>query len=610
MTNVDDKVTSHMTGISQESGSGSSQSLGLSENKSCSTFDFGGIPENGEKAFKWIANQDSIFSRKEQMISSGSRLFGITPGNRRGIGELEGIESWNLLCVNEEWMQKVSLRDFGSLLTTVLYETLECLADPRWELNRMAQQVLPCLAEVIRWYDISLLEEFWRKHLSKKACLLTFGAVLILKESVAHSIILQKLLQKPPVTWQNPELCSSIIRGITNTMKCNVPVLLPCLDKLIQRPTYDKLSVTAATTIIMSHTHFSILSEQRVSQIATVLSFWKLLFCFTHTNSRICKELLVNGADLKLFTSPLEGYLSCCLVKPDNKLQCAKQVEKCFIGEIHHEIKNFLQSLPVESISTLLPILAHYTGLFVEDTHICKALSDCLSYVGSRVVEYTLSIRNEEQRKICLKCLHLTLKELAAIVTMKSSELHLIQKVLNCYLVMCKPINPVRHLKMILVAICSRVSEGIYFSMEHSPRPDDDLSLLSNDIPLSNSTESLNDLDLDDNIVIGSPNTFPECLALNLSNNSLPSGRLSAQSQHSDRGGAKSPPPSEGDDDSSDWDSWDEDQSETQSAINLAFSEFLRKLRKVCDNVSVDVFGLEMKKLETKERSLIREIID
>jgi hypothetical protein len=51
------------------------------------------------------------------------------------------------------------------------------------------------------------------------------------------------------------------------------------------------------------------------------------------------------------------------------------------------------------------------------------------------------------------------------------------------------------------------------------------------------------------------------CLSneLNLSNNSgsLPSGRLSALSQHSDRGGNKSD--SESEEESSDWDSWDEE---------------------------------------------------
>ena len=45
--------------------------------------------------------------------------------------------------------------------------------------------------------------------------------------------------------------------------------------------------------------------------------------------------------------------------------------------------------------------------------------------------------------------------------------------------------------------------QGIYFSVEHSPRPDDDLSLLSNDIPMTGSNDSLHDIDLEDHVVIG-----------------------------------------------------------------------------------------------------------
>lgn len=47
--------------------------------------------------------------------------------------------------------------------------------------------------------------------------------------------------------------------------------------------------------------------------------------------------------------------------------------------------------------------------------------------------------------------------------------------------------------------------QGIHFSVDHSPRPNDDLCILSNDIPLTstNSSESLSDLDVEDTVIIG-----------------------------------------------------------------------------------------------------------
>ena len=113
MTNVDDKVTSQMTGIGQDSVSGSSPSFGLSHSKDSSSFPkIVRISENGVEALKWIISNNLIFGRlkdlvtdvKESMFRSGSRLFsmtpgelrGVTPGIRRGIGDLQEIEISNM----------------------------------------------------------------------------------------------------------------------------------------------------------------------------------------------------------------------------------------------------------------------------------------------------------------------------------------------------------------------------------------------------------------------------------------------------------------------------------------------------------------------------------
>ncbi|XP_069112054.1 uncharacterized protein [Argopecten irradians] len=518
------------------------------------------------------------------------------------------------------WLHAQEVSSLRSSLVCVLHQTLECLSDSRWELGRMAQQVLPCLAEVIRWFDMSILEDLWRTQLKQNTSLFTYAAALLLKESVVHCVRLEALLHRPPGTWQDHDVCKKIISSIVKSLTTQLNSCLPCLDHIIQRPVFDRLSVIAASTIITVHNHFPILEDQRVKQTATVLSFWKLLFCFTHPNLRISKDLIHGNTDIKLFSSPFEGYLSCCLVKPDNKLQCAKQVEKLFIKEIYHACKPFLQNLPVESSSLLLPMVAHYTGIFVEDSHICKALTDCLSVVGAKVVNFTMKVEDDDQRQSCLKCINLSLKELSAIITMKSSEVHLVQKVLNIYIILCQALNPVKHLRLILIAICSRVNEDVYFSVEHSPRPGEDLSLLSNNIPMSSSPDmAQHHWDQEDTVIIGSPGVFAECLTLDLSNNSgsLPSGRLSSLSQYSDKGRARSPTQSvdteEGEKAAgtdSDWDSWDEEENEGSEALKEAFSEFLIKLQKICNSGSSDVFTVELNKLEYREKTLILDIME
>ncbi|XP_055997933.1 uncharacterized protein LOC125653195 isoform X2 [Ostrea edulis] len=546
-----------------------------------------------------LQNIDHTVNNKHQHVSQQFRNMTFYQKLADNLG--------NKTTIEEDWMASVQLTPLKQTLTRILLQTIESLADSQWELRRITKQVLPCLAEVIRWYDINILEEIWQTHLSPRPSLLTYAAVMLLQESILHCTRLNPLIQRPPATWQHEDSCKQIVQKIVSIVTDQIPSCLPSLDKLVQRSRYDRLSVMTCTTIILAHAQFDIPSNQRVSQIASVLSYWKLLFGFTHPNTRITKELLQQGMDIRLFSSPFEGYLSCCLVKPENKFQCAKQVEKVFISESHRALQSFLQKLPVESISSLMPIIAHCAGLFIEESSICKNMRECLQSVGVRVVEYVTQAREDKQN--CLMCLHLTLKELAAIITMKSAEVHLLQKILNIYLILCKPLNPVKHLRSIILALCSRVSEGIHFSVDHSPRPNDDLCILSNDIPLTstNSSESLSDLDVEDTVIIGSPGHFPESLTLNLSNSSLPSGRISSLSQSSERSGTKSP--TDKDSESSDWDSWDDDDNEEQSALTQAFGEFLKKLQKVCDAGSHGVFEAEIKKLDTRERSLIREIM-
>jgi len=41
-----------------------------------------------------------------------------------------------------DWFSGVELSTLTEMLTTVLYQCVECLADPMWELRRMAAQVV------------------------------------------------------------------------------------------------------------------------------------------------------------------------------------------------------------------------------------------------------------------------------------------------------------------------------------------------------------------------------------------------------------------------------------------------------------------------------------
>jgi len=91
---------------------------------------------------------------------------------------------------------------FGSVLMQIFLQTLECLADTRWELRRMAHQVLPLISEAMRFYDSSILENLWESHLSCNSSLLGFGACVSLRDSLAHIAKLVNYFENPPGFWK------------------------------------------------------------------------------------------------------------------------------------------------------------------------------------------------------------------------------------------------------------------------------------------------------------------------------------------------------------------------------------------------------------------------
>lgn len=61
---------------------------------------------------------------------------------------------------------------------------------------------------------------------------------------------------------QHEDSCKQILQKIVSSVTDQIPTCLPSLDKLVQRSRYDRLSVLAATTIILAHAHFDIPSDQ------------------------------------------------------------------------------------------------------------------------------------------------------------------------------------------------------------------------------------------------------------------------------------------------------------------------------------------------------------
>ncbi|KAL4234093.1 hypothetical protein ACF0H5_005746 [Mactra antiquata] len=387
------------------------------------------------------------------------------------------------------------------------------------------------------------------------------------------------------------------------------------LQKMERISSMDQESVPCTSLRTSSQAHGSGSSLSQYENTYSLLTQAKLLDHVNNDCSEKDKFLYKQDLQVKKLKQLIENNnnnkSSCCLVKPDNIIQCAKQVEKSFMSEIYHRLPKFISTIDLIDVIVLYPILAHYIGVFVDDSHICKILLECLQNNSSRMVELIQDSTDQDTKLYYMKCIVITLRELSSVMAMKSLDLQQIQKVLTIYEDICKPISLNQHLAVTLSAISSRLNESVEFSVDQAAIMNDDLYLMSNDIPISYSDPDIQDDSDSEEVIVGSPGTrFPESLMLNTSNNSGSfSGRLSSHSSHSgiidtDNDDSTTRDDDDDDDNSSDWDSWD-DEEEGQSAFGDVFTTFLQKLQKT-NNTE---FKAEIKNLGVKEKNVILGLI-
>jgi len=101
-----------------------------------------------------------------------------------------------------QWTNVLQIGTLSSVLSQVVLQTIECLADSRWELRRMGQQVLPLATEVVRWFDMKPLEILWDSYLSREHTLLCYGSCIALRYSILHAGRLMHFLEQPPPSWK------------------------------------------------------------------------------------------------------------------------------------------------------------------------------------------------------------------------------------------------------------------------------------------------------------------------------------------------------------------------------------------------------------------------
>ncbi|XP_031558056.1 uncharacterized protein LOC116294568 isoform X2 [Actinia tenebrosa] len=506
-----------------------------------------------------------------------------------------------------EWAVHLELESLTCVLTQILFQTVECLGDSRWELRRMGQQLLPVVAETIRWFNMAPLAYLWDHHLTRENTLLCYGACIALRNSISHAGRLRYYLDQPPSTWKDPERCSRAAMLIVNEVKKGLQIWLSKVHGILKYSGYDKLSVVAMETIMLSHLYFhsSLGVDQKLEAEDQILTMLLCAFAYSFPDKPLSSSLKsFCHIQTAPFNIPLDGFLSCS-TRPESTEKNAQQFGKHFFSEAHIAFKNFLKTNQVDKVVVVFPVLIHYIEVFLEETAICHSLVDGLQYILSRTKELTKTSKDRESIHDLVQTYfnYALIGVSEVIMSTKPLDLTTLRQLLEMSLKACEFLDQPT-LTHIFRAISQRVDyepDLLRLIGEESPSRTNtpDLYRLSNDIPTSPVDEPGIPVDEEDEESVDNVGLLRESVALDASHGSG-RGTPRMAPQNDDEGS-----------DMSDWDSWEEEE-EDQSALIAVFADFLRNLQNMYEakvDQEISVFSKQLQKCTLIERQAIASVM-
>ncbi|XP_070575993.1 uncharacterized protein [Ptychodera flava] len=516
-----------------------------------------------------------------------------------------------------DWIHGVQCENMAGILRLLLLQTIECLADTRWELRRMGQQTLPLITECIRWYDMQILKSLWDTHLVNETTLICYGVCIALKFSINHAIRLVHFLEQPPASWKDPGACREIALSIVDVIRTGLPTWMKSVHQIIHRPNFDKLTVVAMEIVMLAHSCFPHCVPEKLFEERTILNLFKKLFVHAHREYPLAEELKMD-VDTQPLQTPLDGYLNCC-TRDEISTSYPQLVEKYAVTETHPWMPHFFRSCELEHVISVLPIMVYHIGYYSEISDMYRALLEgihcLLTMTGEYLHKHCLMKPEGEMAKVYDQAMG----EMCHLITLKTLELSVARQLLDLFVIVCEYVTGTAHLSRVFEAITTRLD--LFFALGDDPSPNrtdseahgmssSNLALLSNDIPAS-PVEATEDISDDEDEHKEHSHIIKESLVLNTSNSSSQAGGMRSSTPE---GRVVSPAIDDiGSESGSDWDSWDDDE-EDQTGLTGIFAEFLSKLQVVYSETPTggkhSEFHEELIKSGASERKLINSLLD
>ena len=209
----------------------------------------------------------------------------MTPRQRRPSCALDDA-SWVVECSEAElanWLGSLRWQPVRLCLQHCLLQVTQCFADSRFELRRMADQVLRPLAEVALWGELPVLQQLWSSFVplvDSLPCWVSASTMLlVLQRTSAFHLLLQPSPSQPAAptgmlttgppptappappptggalsTLAAPTLAA--LGSLVHRVEALLPRLLPVVAQLLDGAASDKVSVLAAQLLVLAHARF------------------------------------------------------------------------------------------------------------------------------------------------------------------------------------------------------------------------------------------------------------------------------------------------------------------------------------------------------------------
>ena len=194
-----------------------------------------------------MENSNSQFARNLQDVS----ILQIPAPMHTAVHTLKGSANCPL-CEIKEYFESLNIIPFSQLLLQILVQTVECSLDSRWELRRMADQVLPLLIQVLCWFDAELLESIWQSCFSMNDFMKCVSSVS-LKYALRTVLEFQQFLNDCTMTNMKKKHIQSMIKHVTKI----IPMVVQHVFELYFQSVVDRLVTLSIEILIMIESEFS-----------------------------------------------------------------------------------------------------------------------------------------------------------------------------------------------------------------------------------------------------------------------------------------------------------------------------------------------------------------